>query len=199
MAPPTPSVNQLVEIFELEPLPVEGGLFHQTWRSHRHWPGNDKPAGTAIVALLDGSPDGFSALHRLPTDEVYHFYLGDPIEVLELHPDGRAERVVLGHDVLGGQRVQHVVAAQTWMGARLLPAGGPAGWALFGTTMAPGFTPDDYEGGTATELAATYPAEADLIERLTRPAAPTAMPVVLEVGDDTLELPRLPDRGRPKG
>jgi predicted cupin superfamily sugar epimerase len=182
MTPALPTVQQLVALFSLEPLPVEGGLFRTTWRSHRHWPGNDKPAGTAIVMLLDGSADSFSALHRLPTVEVWHFYLGDPLELLELHPDGTTGRVVLGPDLLAGQRVQHVVPAQTWMGARVAAAPGGAGWSLFGTTMAPGFTADDYEGGTAA-LAAAYPAEAELIRRLTRPSAPTAMPVVLEVGD----------------
>jgi predicted cupin superfamily sugar epimerase len=196
MAPPVPTVDQLVDMFSLEPLLVEGGVARQTWRSHRHWPGNDKPAGTAIVMLLDRGADSFSALHRLPTDEVWHFYLGDPVELLELHADGRSERVVLGHDVLAGQRVQHVVAAQTWMGAHLLPGGGDAGWALFGTTMAPGFTAEDYEGGTAAELAAAYPAEADLIARLTRASAPTTIPLTPAVGDGAHDLRGQPDAGR---
>jgi predicted cupin superfamily sugar epimerase len=196
MAPPVPTVEQLVDMFSLEPLPVEGGLFREMWRSHRHWPGNDKPAGTAIVMLLDTDADSFSAMHRLPTDEVWHFYLGDPVEVLELHADGHSERVVLGHDLLAGQQVQHVVTAQTWMGARLLPGTSGPGWALFGTTLAPGFTAEDYEGGVAAELADAYPGEADLIARLTRPAAPTTMPVITEVANGAVTPGHQPDAGR---
>lgn len=168
-----PSIDQLIDLLELEPLEVEGGLYHQTWRSNRHWPGNDKPAGTAIVLLLTAG-DGFSAMHRLPTDEVYHFYLGDPVQLLELHPDGTTGRTTLGPDLLGGHRVQHVVPATSWMGARTVP-GGSAGWSLLGATLAPGFTEDDYDGGVADELVAEYPGEADLIRQLVRPDAPTRM------------------------
>lgn len=160
----------------LAPLPVEGGLFRETWRSHRHWPGNDRPAGTAIFALITGEPNGFSALHRLPTDEVYHYYLGDPLEMLLLHPDGRTERVVLGHDVVAGQHVQYTVPARSWMGSRVLPGPGSDRYALVGTTMAPGFAPADYEGGDADDLAARYPAESELIRQLVRPDEPVRMP-----------------------
>ncbi len=173
---PLPTVDALIELLELTPLPVEGGLFRQTWRSNRHWPGNDRPAGTAIFALLTTDADSFSAMHRLPTDEVYHFYLGDPLEMLQLHPDGRTERTILGQDLLGGQHVQHVVPARSWMGSRLLPGAGTVGWGLVGTTMAPGFVPEDYEGGDAEELAARYPGEAELIRTLTRPHEPMRMP-----------------------
>lgn len=172
-----PTAQELRTLLGLAPLPVEGGLFRETWRSHRHWPGNDRPAGTAIFALITDADDGFSALHRLPTDEVYHFYLGDPLEMLLLlHPDGGSERVVLGHDVLAGQHLQFTVPARTWMGSRVLPGAGVDRYALVGTTMAPGFAPEDYEGGSVEELVARYPAEADLIRRLVRPHQPLRMP-----------------------
>jgi predicted cupin superfamily sugar epimerase len=111
--------------------------------------------------------DLFSAMHRLPIDEVWHFYRGDPVELLLLFPSGEA-RV----EVLGGTAVQLVVPAGTWMGARVA-AGGR--WALCGTTMAPGFVPADYEGGDAGVLCARYPAEADRIRALCRPDAPVRM------------------------
>ena len=79
--------------------------------------------GTAIYYLVTAAPDGFSALHRLPTDEIYHFYLGDPVEQLLLHPDGRSEVIVLGHDIAAGQRVQHVAPRDTWQGTRLREGG----------------------------------------------------------------------------
>lgn len=100
-----------------------------------------------------------------PTDEIWHFYLGDPIELLLLHRDGRDELVVLGHEVLAGHEVQHVVPAGTWMGARLRPVGE---YGVFGNTMAPGFVLSDFEGAAAADLIARWPHRADLIAALTR-------------------------------
>ncbi|MBO4260795.1 hypothetical protein GRC12_44330, partial [Streptomyces griseorubiginosus] len=100
----------------LEPIPREGGLFRQTWAGPERPDG--RPEGTAIVALL--TADDFSALHRLPTDEIWHFYLGDPLELLLLAPDGTSRTTVLGPDVLGGQQIQFTVPAGTWMGGRVL-------------------------------------------------------------------------------
>jgi uncharacterized protein len=150
------SAARLIELLHLEPLPIEGGHFRQTWRSD---------AGTAIYYLLSDDPDSFSAMHRLPTDEIYHFYLGDPVEMLLLHPGGRVENVTLGPDVLEGEHVQYVVRHRVWQGSRLR-AGGR--FALLGTTMAPGFDPKGYEGGSRDKLIAEYPAAAAALERLTR-------------------------------
>lgn len=165
--------DQLIKMFNLDPLPIEGGLFFQTYLSpetisqqglpDRYSTG--KPFGTAIVYLLTDDPDSFSALHKLPTDEVYHFYLGDPVEMLQLHPDGSSERIILGQDLLGGQKVQHVVPRDIWQGSHLLPGGE---FALLGTTMAPGYTDEDYVGGDPDELIAAYPDQETLIEQLTR-------------------------------
>jgi predicted cupin superfamily sugar epimerase len=124
--------------------------------------------GTAIYYLVTDAADGFSAMHRLPTDEVYHFYLGDPVEQLLLHPDGRSEVVTLGPGLAAGQRVQHVAPRDTWQGTRLREGGT---WALLGTTMAPGFDAADYEPGDRAMLCAAYPAVAELIRELTRQAS----------------------------
>ncbi|WP_320784790.1 cupin domain-containing protein [Streptomyces sp. CRN 30] len=161
-APPSP--EDLVAHYGLEPIPREGGLFRSTWAGPDR--GDGHPAGTAIVALLTARPDDFSALHRLPTDEVWHHYLGDPITLLLLAPDGATRTIVLGPDVLGGQHVQYVVPAGTWMGGRVTAGGA---WTLFGCTMAPGFTDADYEHGAAADLTARYPAEARRIVELCRP------------------------------
>jgi predicted cupin superfamily sugar epimerase len=167
------TASELIELLNLVPLPVEGGHFRQTWCAGDILPasaldaryGRPKPAGTAIYYLLDDSPDSFSALHRLPTDEVYHFYLGDPVEQLLLYPDGRHEIATLGSDVGSGQRVQWVAPRGVWQGSRLRPGGRVA---LMGTTMAPGFDPRDYDGGDRGTLVRAYPAAADLICALTR-------------------------------
>jgi predicted cupin superfamily sugar epimerase len=176
-------IDELIRQFNLKPLPVEGGLFTQSYRSDivltadmlpaRYAATVARPAGVAIMYLLTPDADSFSALHRLPTDEIYHFYLGDPIELLQLYPDGRSERVVMGQDVLNGQRVQYVVPRDVWQGAYLLSGGK---FALVGTTMAPGYIHSDYEGGDRDALIAQYPHEAELITRLTRPNAPLITP-----------------------
>lgn len=165
--------EQLIRHLGLEPLPVEGGWFRQTYLAEESIPADAlpvrynavKPFGTAIYFLLTDAPDCFSALHKLPTDEIYHFYLGDPVEMLLLHPDGRGEHVVLGPNVMGGQRVQFVAPRGAWQGSRLA-AGGR--FALLGTTMAPGFTPADFTAGERDELMHAYPAEAEMIRALTR-------------------------------
>ncbi|WPO72311.1 MULTISPECIES: cupin domain-containing protein [unclassified Streptomyces] len=156
----------------LRPLPVEGGLFRRTWVGPPDADG--RPAGSAILVLLTTAPGDFSALHRLPTDEVWHFYEGDALELLLLAPDGTDRLAVLGR----AGCVQLVVPAGTWMGARVAPGpddGGRYGWSLFGTTMAPGFLSEDYEGGDPDELAARYPGRARLIRELCRPGEPVRM------------------------
>jgi predicted cupin superfamily sugar epimerase len=169
----TTTARYLIDALGLRPLSGEGGWFRQTWVAEEQLAasalapryGRSKPMGTAIYYLLTDRADGFSAMHRLPTDEVYHFYLGDPVEQLLLHPNGDTERVVLGQDLTGGQRVQHVAPRGAWQGSRLVPGGRVA---LLGTTMAPGFDPLDFEPGERDALVARYPSEASLIRALTR-------------------------------
>ncbi|MEU8591854.1 cupin domain-containing protein [Streptomyces sp. NPDC048664] len=156
--------DDLIAHYGLEPIPREGGRFHRTWTGPPR--GDGRAEGTAIVALLTGDPDDYSALHRLPTDEVWHHYLGDPLELLLLEPGGATGTVLLGPDVLGGQHVQFTVPAGTWMGGRVAAGGA---WTLFGCTMAPGFTDETYEHGDAAALTARYPAEAARIAGLCRP------------------------------
>jgi len=147
------TAKQVQEFFKLRPLQPEGGYFAESYRS---------PLSTAIYYML--TPDTFSAMHRLKGDEIYHFYLGDPVEMLMLKPDGSAEALLLGQNILGGMSVQHTVPGGMWQGSRLAPGGK---FALMGTTMAPGFDYDDYEEATGKKLAGEYPEFADLICMLT--------------------------------
>src|SRR5439155_13584464 len=89
------TANEIIELLQLQPLPLEGGYYRETYRSAQRLPGG-KSAATAIYYLL--TPDTCSALHRLPADEVYHFYLGDAVELLLLGAGG--EIVTLGTDLL---------------------------------------------------------------------------------------------------
>jgi predicted cupin superfamily sugar epimerase len=157
-----PTVRQLVERLGLVPLPLEGGLFRETWKGEVR---DGRAVGTAIIVLLAAAGGHFSAMHRLPIDEVWFFQAGDPIELLLLEPGRPGRVVILGPDVLGGQELQVVVRAGTWMGARTEPGGN---WSLFATTMAPGFVPSDYEPGDPDGLAAAWPDQEPLIRVLTR-------------------------------
>lgn len=154
------TAQALIEKLGLEPLPLEGGMTMQTYVSAFQVDG--AAAGTAIYYLLSG--DAFSHLHRLSGDEMYHFYLGDPVELLELLPDGTAKTTILGQDVAGGQQVQHLVPAGNWQGSRLADGGE---FALLGTTMWPGYTQECYEHGDAGTLRQEYPQWTEAIDRLT--------------------------------
>jgi predicted cupin superfamily sugar epimerase len=118
--------------------------------------------GTAIYYLL--TPQTVSALHRLPGDEVFHFYLGDPVRMLQLGPEGSSRILTLGGDPLAGQLLQLVVPGGTWQGSHLMDGGQ---FALLGATMSPGFDYADYEAGRRDELCARYSQWAELIRRLT--------------------------------
>jgi predicted cupin superfamily sugar epimerase len=170
---PALTAARIIELLGLEPLPHEGGLFRQTYRAAENIPAQALPPrygaprrfATAIYYLLTDDPDSFSALHRLKTDEIYHFYLGGPAEMLLLHPGGGAARIVLGPDLAAGQQVQFVVPAGVWQGSRLRPGGR---YALLGTTMAPGYEQEDFELGDRESLLSEYPNQAELIRSLTR-------------------------------
>lgn len=167
------TVKQIIDHLDLQPLPVEGGLFRQTYCSEEIIPKDslpdryqrDKAFSTAIFYLLTSDPDSFSAMHTLPTDEIYHFYLGDPVEMLLLYPRGESQRIILGQEIHKGHHLQFVVPRSTWQGSCLQTGGH---FALLGTTMAPGFDPQDYMGGEREELIQRYPDQAELINKLTR-------------------------------
>lgn len=166
-----PTVAELKALLKLKPLAMEGGYFAETYRSAETIAPSGLPSryrearsfATAIYFLL--TPDTFSALHRLPTDETYHFYLGDAVELLQLHPDGSGTLTILGHDLLNGMWPQLTVPKGIWQGSRLRQGGH---YALMGTTMAPGFDERDFEGGDRQVLFEGYPAFHDLILALTR-------------------------------
>lgn len=164
------TAEALITRLGLKPLEFEGGWYAETWRSADTLPADALPArygaaraaGTAIYYLL--TPETVSRLHRLTTDELFHFYAGDPVEMLRLAPGGSGEVVTLGADILDGESPQVVVPRGTWQGCRLRPGGR---YALLGCTVAPGFEVADFAAGARTELVAGWPAWRDEIERLT--------------------------------
>ena len=160
------NAEQLKTALNLKPLHGEGGFFAESYRSEGTIPRSilppdydgDRAYGTAIYYLL--TPETMSAMHRLCSDEVFHFYLGDPVEMLQLHSDGSAEVITLGPDLLDGMRLQVVVPKGTWQGLKLIPGGK---FALLGANMAPGFEFADYEAGDRESLLRAYPAFEQLI------------------------------------
>ena len=140
--------QKIIEKLKLESLKIEGGYFRRNYLSPATIPGISHPGQpkylcSAIYYLL--TPDTYSRVHRLPTDEIFHFYLGDPVEMFWFHNDGSASTLVLGHDLLAGQWVQVVVPAYTWQASRLVGGGN---YALMGTTMSPAFEESNFESPT---------------------------------------------------
>jgi uncharacterized protein len=152
--------NEVIALLHLEPLAVEGGFFSETYRCPEGvplGPGGERSLSTAIYYLL--RDQDVSKLHRLRSDEIFHFYAGDPVEMLLLRHGG-GEIVTLGADLAGGMRPQVVVPREVWQGCRLKPGGS---WALLGTTVSPGFDYEDFEAGDGASLASAYPEFAEHI------------------------------------
>ena len=165
------TAKQIISFLHLKPHTEEGGYFIETYRSLETIPEEALPDrykglrsfSTAIYYLL--TPDSFSYIHRLQSDEIFHFYLGDPVEMLQLWPDGSGRVLILGSDLLNGMKPQVVVPRRVWQGARLLPGGR---FALLGTTVSPGFEFADYESGQRNELIKSYPQFREWIIALTK-------------------------------
>jgi uncharacterized protein len=163
------TAERIIEILGLEPLPVEGGYYRETYRSEEviqksslpvRYNG-DRLTGSAIYYLI--TPETFSSLHKLPSDEIFHFYLGDPVEMLQLYEDGTGKVIKIGNDIANGYFPQATVPKNTWQGTRLVDGGT---FALMGTTMAPGFEFADFVKGEREELVGKYPGFAERIVRL---------------------------------
>ncbi len=167
-----PATKAIIEHYNLQPLPVEGTLFASTYRSAANLPNGD-PVATGMIGLYANEPKSLSYFHRLPSDEVWHFYGGDPLKLVLLFPDGGTQEVILGSNVLAGQVVQHVIPAHVWQAGYMLPGGR---YSLFGCTMAPGFTSKDFEAGVAETLLQKYPDRAKDIKRLCVQDHDLAMP-----------------------
>ena len=167
MLPAMPSdPDLLVQSLGLRPHP-EGGFYAETFRSdlpvEAH--GSTRPASTAIYFLLRLAD--FSAFHRVRSDEVWHHYAGDALELLLLRADGALERLRLGSDVTQGERPQAVARRDVLQAARVLP-GGKHGFSLCGCTVAPGFEFADFELPERSALQSRFPEHAPLFDTFCR-------------------------------
>jgi predicted cupin superfamily sugar epimerase len=165
------TAEQVIQRLNLVPLTIEGGYFRETYRAELTVPagalpsdyGGDRNVSTAIYYLL--SDHTFSAIHIVKSDEAFHFYAGDAVEMLQLWPDGSARVVIISNDLAAGYEPQLVVPAGVWQGCRLVRGGKRA---LMGCTVSPGFDYADFKLGNRNELIDRYPGEGELITALTK-------------------------------
>lgn len=165
----TTKVKRIIELLDLQPLPVEGGYYRESYRSDEMLtkPGlpsrynNPRLFASAIYYLI--TPDTFSSLHKLLSDELFHFYLGDEVEMLQLFEDGTGKIIRLGSDIENGCVPQALVPKYAWQGSRLADGGE---FALMGTTMSPGFDFEDFTPPNKAELIQRYPAFSEQINKL---------------------------------
>jgi len=156
-----------VKALGMTPHP-EGGYFAENYRSGsvispEGFSGN-RSICTSIYFLLESGQ--YSALHRIKSDEIWHFYAGGPLEILEITREGKQKTTILGSDVLNGQKLSYVVPTGNWFGSRPAPG---CTFALVGCTVAPGFDFLDFEMPGRSAFLEKFPHLKDLIIELTHP------------------------------
>lgn len=160
----------LIEKFDLQPHP-EGGYFKETYRSEgkvltndppHHFP-NHRNYSTAIYFLIEKT--NFSSLHRIKSDEIWHFYAGDALEVIEIDLEGNLIKTQVGNDLKNGQTFQYMVKAGHWFGSRVLKGGE---FSFVGCTVSPGFDFNDFELAIRQELIDLFPQHTQVITEMTR-------------------------------
>ncbi len=164
------NAEEIIEKLQLVPLPEEGGYYRETYRSEGVIPDGViagskgvRNFSTQIYYLV--TPDEFSALHRVKTsDEIFHFYLGDPVEMVQITEKGEMSTHVLGQKI-PEYNLQVVAPRGVWQGTRLIEGGN---WALLGCSVAPGFEFSDFEVKTRSEFIDLFPQHKSAVERYTR-------------------------------
>lgn len=163
LSPDTHTAEDVARLLDLVPLVPEGGFFRRTAEGAVVMPGTGRRAYSVIYFLV--TPAGFSAMHKLESDETWCFHCGDGLESLRLTPDGTGKLVRLGLDLAAGETPQDVVPAGVWQGTRLKSGGR---WALVSCVVAPEFVWSEFTLGDRGELSARYPSFAQEIAALTR-------------------------------
>lgn len=165
-----PTADYWIEALQLTPH-IEGGAFRETYRSNLRIPASSLPAAfagerhacTHIYFLLD--KENFSAFHRIRSDELWHFYAGDPLIVYEINDKGVLNEHKLGNDPGNEETFQCIINAGSWFGSRVAANGA---YSLVGCTVSPGFDFNDFVLADREQLSALYPQHKELIRALTR-------------------------------
>lgn len=164
------TAKEIVKKLGLLPHP-EGGYYKETYRSEELVPGmalperftEDRSYSTAIYFLIE--KDNFSALHRIKSDETWHFYYGDALEVIEIDHNGNLIKTLVGNNLNAGEVFQYTVKAGHWFGSRVKEGGE---FSLAGCTVAPGFDFGDFEMGEKEKLISQFKQHKELIYTMTR-------------------------------
>ena len=157
------TIEDIIEKLNLVPLSEEGGLVAETYQSEETY--ENRKVGSAIYYFL--TENSFSHLHKLSADEMWHFYYGDPVEIIQID-DETGEKSIhkLGVDLLNGETPQVLVKKNVWQGARIIP-GGTMGFTLMGTTMSPSYMDNDFIFGSREEMIKKFPEHKQDIEKVT--------------------------------
>ena len=164
--------NEIKTMLSLERHPT-CGFVAETYRSALTIPAEalpesydkgDRPYASALYFLV--TPDAQIVMHRIRSDQLYHHYLGDPLEVLMLYADGNGAIATVGSDLRSDMRPQLLIPGGTFHTSRLKPGG--AGWALLASTEWPGVEPPDVEHGDIEALVEAYPDLREEIHSFTR-------------------------------
>ena len=163
------TAQQIIDRFGMKPLLEEGGYYVETYRcdetictdalDDRY--GSERNISTAILYLL--TDDTCSKMHRVKSDEIFHFYSGDPVLMLNIFPDGSDKLITLGSDISAGQLPQIIVPHGTWQGAMIIE---PGRFALMGCTVAPGFEFEDFQIADRDRLLGEYPERNRILQKL---------------------------------
>lgn len=173
----------IIRKLELEKHISEGGYFKESYRSpcmisnngfHNKKQGHEiseetpypekiRPASTLIYYLLVGNQ--YSAIHRVQSDEIWHFYLGSPVTIHLINEDRISPRIQLGNNLENDENIHYIVKKDTWFCAEI---NNKTSFALMGCTVSPGFDFEDFELGNKDKLILQYPQHKDLIERFTK-------------------------------
>ncbi|OYZ02599.1 MAG: hypothetical protein B7Y37_02085 [Sphingobacteriia bacterium 28-36-52] len=162
------TIQQLIQFYQLLPHP-EGGYYKETYRSSGWIPADSLPEkfngkrnySTAIYFLLE--ENSFSAFHRIQSDECWHFYTGDAVDIHVLHTNGNYELIKLGSNIEMGEQYQAIVPAGAWFASKT-----NGQYSLVGCTVSPGFDFADFELAKAAELALQFPKQLALIQHFCR-------------------------------
>jgi uncharacterized protein len=149
---------------------IEGGWYTEAYRSALTFTkeqlpaafGSERNACTHIYFLLDKK--GYSAFHRIKSDELWHFYAGDPLIIYEIDEEGKMKEHLLGNDIEKEQSLFCTIKEGNWFGSKVADGGE---YVLAGCTVAPGFDFNDFELADKKLLLAAYPHYAKQINQLT--------------------------------
>lgn len=160
------NANYYIKTLELLPHP-EGGYYKETYRSssEQDFEGfkGKRNISTGIYFLIE--KNNFSAFHKIKSDEMWHFYGGDALEVIEITPAGELIITEIGSALNNGQHLQYVVPAGNWFGSRVKKGGQ---FSLVGCTVSPGFDFTDFEMADRKGLSDRFPQHHQIISELTR-------------------------------